>query len=138
MTAKIDLAFKLLGDALERLEEAVSEPIDAKRMNVDSTIQRFEFCIELFWKALKRILENEEVQTSSPKDVMQKAYKYNLINDEEIWLEMLHQRNQTSHTYQLELADKIYTEIKKTYCLAMLETYKDLSKKHIKEQQSAQ
>jgi hypothetical protein len=42
-----------LGKALDRLEEALEQPLE-NALAVDATIQRFEFTIELFWKALKR------------------------------------------------------------------------------------
>lgn len=68
-------------DALAKLEKAlaalgtmVSEPIDPKRANIDATIQRFEFTIELFWKYLKRLLAERGVIVQYPKDVLREAY----------------------------------------------------------------
>ncbi len=45
--------FASLGNALQRLGEAVSHHPDQKNLYRDASIQRFEFCIELYWKVLK-------------------------------------------------------------------------------------
>ncbi|MBE0510941.1 MAG: nucleotidyltransferase substrate binding protein, partial [Gammaproteobacteria bacterium] len=55
---KIQQSLTNLGRALTRLEEALKEP-DTNSLVIDGTIQRFEFVIELFWKAFKRILSRE-------------------------------------------------------------------------------
>jgi nucleotidyltransferase substrate binding protein (TIGR01987 family) len=104
-----------LGEALDRLHEALSEPVDAKRYMIDATIQRFEFCIELFWKNFKNLAEKEGREILSPKQALAAAFQLKWINDEKIWLEMLHDRNLTSHTYKKVFADRIYQNIKVYY-----------------------
>ena len=86
--------------------------MDEDRSNIDATIQRFEFTIELFWKLLKKILLSKGVSTQYPRDVLQEAYAGNLIDDEQVWLNMMNDRNQTSHSYDEELANQIYERIK--------------------------
>ncbi len=114
MTNDVNLIINQLSNALKSLEEATAQPISNSRVEIDGTIQRFEFCIELFWKFLKKKLQNEYgIEVNGPKKVMQQAYASNLINHEEIWIEMLDDRNMTSHTYDKALADKIYKNIKK-------------------------
>ena len=51
-------ALDTLGRALDRLREALAEP-EGNPLAVDGTIQRFEFAIELSWKALRRLLLRE-------------------------------------------------------------------------------
>ena len=63
-----------LGKALDRLEEALGQPLE-NPLAVDATIQRFEFTIELFWKALKRCLEFEGIDASTPRSALQQAYQ---------------------------------------------------------------
>lgn len=108
---KIELAFSKLEKALLALENIAFKPMQDDRVNVDATIQRFEFTIELFWKLLKAILESKGVEAQYPKDVLSEAYKGHLINDEFAWLSMLKDRNLTSHTYDAKLADEIYVRI---------------------------
>ncbi|MDC3415210.1 nucleotidyltransferase substrate binding protein [Terrihalobacillus insolitus] len=100
-----------LGKALNRLEEAVEGPVENQLM-IDGVIQRFEFTIEQFWKTLKRILKSEGIQTSTPKESLQQAYKVGWINDEKMWLSMLKDRNLTSNTYDENVANEIYQRIK--------------------------
>lgn len=96
---------------------------------IDAAIQRFEFTIELFWKVLKKILAYEKVESSTPRDVLSKAYQYKLIDREEIWLAMLDDRNNTSHAYKEELAKIIFDHIK-NYLPVFLETYQKLESKY--------
>lgn len=109
------MAFEQVEKALIALKVMVDKPMQEDRSNIDAAIQRFEFTIELFWKLLKRILDSKGVQAVYPKDVLQQAYQGNLINDEQVWLSMLRDRNLTSHTYNEELADDIFKSIKIYY-----------------------
>jgi nucleotidyltransferase substrate binding protein (TIGR01987 family) len=109
---KIDLGFTKLQKALISLELMAKKPMQKDRSNVDACIQRFEFTIELFWKLLKAILESNGVETQYPREVLKEAYRGHLINHEEQWLQMLIDRNLTSHTYEEKLADIIYKRIK--------------------------
>jgi len=115
-----------LKDALERLEEAVSKQVDPLSLEADGTIQRFEFCFELFWKTVKLFLEMQGQQVSLPKEVLRTAYQAKLIDDEQLWLDMLNDRNQSSHIYDRAVAGQIYLSIKK-YFKKMMDTYKKLS-----------
>ena len=63
-------------------------------------VQAFEFCYELAWKMMKRVLQYRGLQVASPKEVFRKAALDNLIDDPEIWFEFQKKRNLTSHTYE--------------------------------------
>ena len=125
---KILLRYQKLGKALNALERVVDKPVDLERTYVDSTIQRFEFTIELFWKFLKAVLENQGMDAPFPKIVFQESFRGHFIEDEKIWLQMLRDRNNISYTYEEELADKIYKNIN-TYVPILKKTYDDLSQK---------
>lgn len=125
-------AFLSLGDALQRLSELLAYPnIEKNRVFIDAAIKRFEFCIELYWKALKKILLQEGVDTTTPKDVFAKSYQFHLIDDEKAWIDMIDDRNNTSHAYDQEIADEIFQDIKK-YSLVMDATYKKLEERFYK------
>jgi len=100
--------------ALERLREALQEP-ETNSLAVDGTIQRFEFVIELFWKTLKRLLAAEGIQTGTPREAIQRAFEANWLGDETAWLQMLKDRNETSHVYDEDSAKKIYLRIKRHF-----------------------
>lgn len=107
------------GKALTRLEE-VLQRMPSDDIVIDATIQRFEFTIELCWKALKKKLAYEGIETTTPRSVLQQSYISNWINDEQLWLNMLADRNLTSHTYREEQARAIYARIS-SYARAMRE-----------------
>lgn len=115
-------SFLDLSEALEKLQEIINEPENKVTYVRDAAIQRFEFCIELFWKVLKKICILEGISVNSPRSTLQAAYKINLISNEKLWLDMLEDRNLTSHTYKQPLAKEIYKNIKAYYHI-MLETF---------------
>lgn len=96
--------------ALERLERALAQPAAAE-LSVDGTIQRFEFTFELCWKTLQAALRHEGFDVKSPRATLQKAFTEEWIDDEGLWLQMLEDRNDTSHTYDEALAQTIYHRI---------------------------
>ena len=100
-----------------RLREAVLEcEKGATDIMKDGLIQRFEFCTELAWKALREyLLDQGYVELNSPKSVMRKAYADGLVADETMWLSILEDRNRTSHLYDERTADEIFMRISKSY-----------------------
>jgi nucleotidyltransferase substrate binding protein (TIGR01987 family) len=119
MNSDLQKSFEHTYSALKVFKEALDEPVMLKsRLNVDGTIQRFEFTFELFWKLLKRILASKgTVDVRFPKDVLQEAYAGDLIDDEKSWLSMLEDRNNTSHTYKRKLAEEIFSRIPAHYAI---------------------
>ena len=111
---KIQQSLNNLERALARLKEALCEPA-SNSLVMDGTIQRFEFVIELFWKAFKRILDREGIQVSTPRESIKQAYQVGWIEDEDAWLEMLRDRNETSHVYDEATAQRIYESIKRNF-----------------------
>lgn len=104
-------ALHTLGRALDRLGEALAEPED-NPLAIDGTIQRFEFAVELWWKALRRLLADEGVATTTPREALQQAFRAGWLGDEAVWLQMLRDRNETSHTYDEETARRIYANVR--------------------------
>lgn len=123
---KTEDAYKKLKDATTALGQAVDAPVDPNFIIRDGIIQRFEFTFELFWKYLKCLLEAKGVEARYPKDVLSEAYMGKLISDEKIWLEMLRDRNLTSHTYNQDLSEEIYTHIKTKYYPLIAQSLKNL------------
>ncbi len=122
-------SFLDLGEALDQLKEMVDEDENEKSYVRDATIQRFEFCIELFWKVLKKICAEERMEAKSPKAVLSKAFELGLVNDEPAWLQMLDDRNNTSHTYQRVVAMEIYYRIPAYYKI-MAKVYERIKKEY--------
>ena len=121
-------AFTSLDNAISRLRELLHhQEIDKADYMRDASIQRFEFVIELFWKVLKKILSYEKVDSTTPRDVISKAFQYNLIDDEKAWLAMLDDRNNTSHAYNEDSSKLIFARIKQ-YLPIFENSYHNLQK----------
>jgi nucleotidyltransferase substrate binding protein (TIGR01987 family) len=64
-------------------------------------------------------LLDQGIITKSPKEVLQETYRYGLIEKEELFLNMLEDRNQTSHIYSEDVSKEIFNRIKKNYIVAI-------------------
>ena len=84
------------------------EDIDTYR---DSVVQRFEFCFDLAWKALKTILLEKGVICNTPRDCFENAYSAKLIDNEEIWIKTMKTRNTLSHLYDEDSAKESVLQI---------------------------
>lgn len=111
--------------ALNRLEEALKEK--ETEITIDGVLHRFEFTFELAWKTMKDYLEYVGVidKTGSPREIIQSAFQYGMIQEGDAWINMMLARNSLSHLYDEEKSRDVYKEIKNTY----LELLKDLNKK---------
>ncbi|ASK62357.1 nucleotidyltransferase [Virgibacillus phasianinus] len=116
-----------LEKALARLEEALDED-DMNSLYIDGTIQRFEFTFELFWKTIKRLLEEEGIEAKTPKETLKQAYAIDWLQDEHAWLQMLRDRNETSYVYDENKARQIYENIV-DYFPKMKRTFKQLNER---------
>jgi nucleotidyltransferase substrate binding protein (TIGR01987 family) len=109
---KTKIKFEKFTKALAALEAIYLHPITEDRVNIDATIQRFEFTFELCWKFLKDYLQEQGLNLNYPKEVIKEAFASGIISNEDVWLNMLSDRNLTSHSYDQTLADQIYLRIK--------------------------
>lgn len=112
--------------ALDRLSEILQiEPDNA--YIYDATIQRFEFTYELAWKLMKAVLEYKGLSdVRTPRDTFKEAFQAGMINDGEGWIQMLTDRNITSHTYNEEDALEIYIKIKQQYHKLLQKLFKTI------------
>ena len=86
-------------------------------------IQAFEFTHELAWNTLKDFLESNGVtELYGSVKTTRAAFARGLIENGEVWMEMIKSRNQTSHTYNAETADAIARAITSSY-VAEFETF---------------
>ena len=103
-------AVERLGEALVELENSSSSVVR------DGVIQRFEFTTELAWKAVREyLLDQGFLEINSPKAVMKEAFSYGLIKNDEIWVQILNDRNLTSHIYKEDVSIEICTRIVATH-----------------------
>jgi nucleotidyltransferase substrate binding protein (TIGR01987 family) len=106
-------------NALQRLEEAVIKTkacTGSKEYAFfrDSTIQRFEFTLEIAWKSIKQfLLEQDGLECRSPKACMREFFSVGYLDDTQVslLLQMIDDRNLATHTYHESLADEIFSHI---------------------------
>lgn len=83
------------------------------RLNINTeqeqagAIQAFEYCFELVWKTMKKLLAQRGQIANSPKEVFRIAALEQFITDPEIWFDFLKKRNITVHTYEEQEAEKV-------------------------------
>lgn len=70
-------------------------------------VQAFEYCYELSWKIMKRVLDTKGVETQSPKDTFRQAAINHLIGSPEPWFVFQLKRNLTVHTYDLGTLNEV-------------------------------
>lgn len=100
--------------AFQSLTEAValSQQRELSALEQQGLIQSFEFTHELAWKMLKDYLEYQGVNNIvGSRDASRVAFQNALIQDGEVWMQMIAARNQTSHTYNLKVAQSVVESI---------------------------
>ncbi len=111
--SEIYLSVKKLENAVKSLKEAVS--IAQTDLEKDGTIQRFEFTVELLWKTLKTILLYNGVECNNPRTCIKEAFRNRIIEDDEILLDMLEDRNVSTCMYDEITSVEIFERIKNVY-----------------------
>ncbi len=77
--------------------------------------QSFEIVFELAWKVLKDYLYTQGIEASYPKEVIKEAFNKETIQNGQIWIDMLKDRNATSHEYNMDKVDKVLEKISTIY-----------------------
>lgn len=89
--------------ALSLLREGREKPVDAfSDLEKEGLIQRFAFTFELAWKTMKDFLEYNGVEITpvTPRHVIKEAYGAGIIQEGQVWIDMLDHRNTMAHLYE--------------------------------------
>ncbi len=79
-------------------------------------IQRFEVTHELAWNVIKDYAAYQgNPEISGSRDASREGFAIGLIDNGEVWMEMIKSRNETSHTYNEGTAKEIFSHIIKKY-----------------------
>ncbi len=81
-------------------------------------VQAYEYCFELSWKMLKRVLTQRGTIVASPRDVFREGASNGLIDEPESWFEFMRLRNLTSHVYNEKYMKEILNSAEK-FSIAM-------------------
>jgi len=113
--------FSSYASAVQRLQEALERDTEDDIV-MDGVIQRFEFTYELAWKLLKAYLAyNGIAEVRTPREAFREAFAAGVLLNGQIWLEMIDDRNLTSHTYDEGEARKIFNKVKGIYFRELLD-----------------
>ncbi|RCX03402.1 nucleotidyltransferase substrate binding protein (TIGR01987 family) [Marinomonas foliarum] len=115
--------------ALLQLNEAV-EAYDEKSPNIikEGVLQRFEFTHELAWKVLKDYLEYEGHQNiTGSRTATRLAFNIGLIQDGQIWMDMIESRNKTVHAYDASILETEFSKVRESYNACFIQLKEKLS-----------
>ena len=109
-----DRAFVLLREVCERGVASLSQ------LEREGAAQRFEFAFELAWKTLKDYLEENGVVVDpvTSRNVIKEAFAAKLIDDGQVWIDMMLHRNLLSHTYDFKTFETVLQAVEQRYFLA--------------------
>ena len=111
-----DRAFTLLDSALK------DRPLDAySALEQEGIIQRFEYAYELAWKTMKDFLEDGGVVIApvTAREVIKRAFAARLVEDGQVWIDMMLHRNQLAHTYDYSKFRDVLVAVRDRYHPAM-------------------
>lgn len=104
--------------ALSQLKMAVdiSKQRALSDLEKQGAIQAFEFTHELAWNVLKDYFQYQgNPNITGSRDAAQEAFQKGLIQQGDVWMEMIKSRNLTSHAYNKKIADEIVEKILTLY-----------------------
>jgi len=92
---------------------ALAKQRELSELEEQGVIQAFEFTHELAWNTLKDFLEERgtKVKIYGSRDATREAFAAGMIENGDAWMKMIEHRNETSHTYNEEIANAIVEAI---------------------------
>ena len=100
-----------------------------------AVIKAFELTFESAWNLMKDFLNSKGIiDMIGSKDTIRSAFKNGIIEDGEIWFNMIDSRNNTAHVYDEENAKKISHLILNNYVGA----FRELKEKFLKYKSEAE
>jgi nucleotidyltransferase substrate binding protein (TIGR01987 family) len=111
----------LLRHALARGPEALN-PLEK-----EGAIRRFEYCLDLSWKAAQEYLEDSGLRIApiTPREVIRQAAAAGLLTDPQVWIDMLNHRTLLAHSYDGVVHAEVIAALAARYFPAM-EQLRDL------------
>lgn len=107
---ELSKAVKSHEEALSLLQESGLQNIEVQKGLREGFLQRFEYSMELCWKASMKILGST---TQAAKPAVREMARNNLIANPELWLSFVDSRTETSHAYDEDIAIKIFANVQK-------------------------
>jgi nucleotidyltransferase substrate binding protein (TIGR01987 family) len=113
--------------ALQQLE-MFFEPPPLNEREQQGLIKAFEYTFELGWNTLRDLLmERGIADLIGSRDTLREAFRRGLIAEGETWMQMIQDRNLTSHSYNQATAQQIGAHIQDRYLGCFQELRRRLS-----------
>ncbi len=106
---ELSKAIVSLEEVIQLYNQAKADSAERKAFR-DACIQRFEFSVELSWKVSVKVMG---LTTTAAKIAVREMARNELISDPQVWFDFIEARNQTSHSYDEDVAKKIFEVVKK-------------------------
>lgn len=106
--------FENFQKAFLQFENAINKE-NLSQLERSGLLQTFEFTFELSWKTLKDFLYAEGITANTPREVIQKSFHAEIIQDGHDWIDALEKRNLLSHSYSEELSKSAEKLIREKY-----------------------
>ena len=99
--------FSNFNKALNQLSRFIDKG-ELNELEKQGLIQSFEYCYELAWNTIKDFYESQgEMGIQGSRDAIRLAFRRGLIENGEIWMDMIKSRALTAHTYNEDIAEEI-------------------------------
>ena len=116
-------AFATLKSAVE-----LAEKRELSDLEKQGTIQGFVFTFELAWNVMKDYLEDQGITgIIGSKNAVRHAFNKGLIEDGQVWMDMINGRNLVSHSYDEETAEKLLKKIIENFYSHLAELVEKMS-----------
>ncbi len=118
----------LLRQALHRGPECLN-PLEK-----EGAIRRFEYCLDLAWKAALDFLEESGLRIApvTPRETLRQAATSKLVPDAQVWIDMFNHRNLLAHNYDGVVIGEVTSALAARYLPAMEHLHEGLAVHAIK------
>jgi nucleotidyltransferase substrate binding protein (TIGR01987 family) len=107
--------FENFEKALKQLTKFI-EKDELNELEEQGLIQCFEYTHELSWNVMKDFLTFEGIQNIiGSRSATREAFNKGLIEEGQVWMDMIDSRNESVHTYNEKTADKIVNKVRRVY-----------------------
>lgn len=112
--------------ALRQLTKFIDKG-ELNELEQQGLIQSFEYTYELAWNTIKDFFEAQgQTDILGSRDAFRLAFRRGLVEDGEVWMDMIKSRALTSHTYNEAVAQAIGHSIVTEYYGAFMRLYERL------------
>jgi nucleotidyltransferase substrate binding protein (TIGR01987 family) len=123
--------YENLGNAYRQMQEAVEvyRQDEGNKLIRMALIKSFEISFELAWKTVKDYLRYNGIDAKLPREVIKQAFANDVIEDGQLWIDMLDARNLMAHVYDESAALDAARRIAGPYGQGVEQVYRYLSAK---------